>query len=54
MGQNLDLEIKVIKRFINKSKQDRYIQFVNSLKNQPKLILLPHLRIAGPASHTLF
>ncbi|SMB79803.1 hypothetical protein SAMN00120144_4226 [Hymenobacter roseosalivarius DSM 11622] len=38
MGQNLDLEIKVIQRFINKSKQARYIQFVTSSKNRPKFI----------------
>ena len=36
MTQNVDLEIKVIKRFINKAKQDRYIQFVSSPKNRHK------------------
>jgi hypothetical protein len=38
MKQNVDLEIKVIKKFINKPKQDRYIQFVSSPKNRHKFI----------------
>ncbi|TGD78423.1 hypothetical protein [Hymenobacter wooponensis] len=38
MGQNLALEIKVIQRFINKAKQDRYIQFVSSPRNRRKFI----------------
>lgn len=43
MAQNIDLEIKVIKRFITEVKQDRYIQFVSSPKNRRKFIRdLPH------------
>jgi hypothetical protein len=43
MTQNVDLEIKVIKRFVDKAKQDRYIQFVSSPKNRQKFISdLPH------------
>jgi hypothetical protein len=38
MTQNTDLEIKVIKRFIDKTKQDRYIQFVSTPKNRHKFI----------------
>ena len=38
MTQNADLEIKVIKRFVVKAKQDRYIQFVSSPKNRHKFI----------------
>ena len=38
MTQNADLEIKVIKRFVDKAKQDRYIQFVSSPKNRHKFI----------------
>ena len=38
MTQNADLEIKVIKRFVKKAKQDRYIQFVSSPKNRLKFI----------------
>ena len=38
MAQNADLESKVIQQFIVKSKQDRYLQFVNSPKNRKKLI----------------
>jgi hypothetical protein len=38
MKQNTNLEIKVIKRFIDKPKQDRYIQFVSSPKNRHKFI----------------
>ena len=38
MTQNVDLEIKVIKKFIDKAKQDRYIQFVSSPKNRHKFI----------------
>ena len=45
MAQNADLESKVIQRFIVKSKQDRYLQFVNSPKNRKKLIAnLAHFR----------
>jgi hypothetical protein len=38
MAQNLDLELKVIQRFVNKDKQDRYVQFVSSTKNRKKFI----------------
>ena len=38
MTQNLSLEIEVIKKFVNKAKQDKYIQFVSTLKNRPKFI----------------
>ena len=38
MTQNVELEIKVIKRFVDKAKQDRYIQFVSSPKNRHKFI----------------
>ena len=38
MPQDVVLEIKVIKRFIAKEKQDRYIQFVSSRKNRHKFI----------------
>ena len=38
MTQNIDLEIKVIKKFVDKVKQDRYIQFVSSSKNRHKFI----------------
>src|SRR5450432_3490142 len=38
MMQNLDLEIKVIKKFVDKTKQDRYIQFVSTPKNRHKFI----------------
>lgn len=38
MTQNVDLEIKVIKKFVDKAKQDRYIQFVSSPKNRYKFI----------------
>lgn len=45
MAQNVDLEIKVIQRFIIKNKQDRYLQFVKSFKNRKKLIAhLAHFR----------
>ena len=38
MTQNTDLETKVIKKFVDKAKQDRYIQFVSSPKNRQKFI----------------
>ena len=38
MTQNLDIELKVIKKFVDKTKQDRYIQFVLSPKNRHKFI----------------
>lgn len=45
MTQNADLESKVIQRFIVKSKQDRYLQFVTSSKNRKKPIAnLAHFR----------
>ena len=45
MAQNIAIESKVIQRFIVKSKQNRYLQFVNSPKNRQKLIAnLAHFR----------
>jgi hypothetical protein len=38
MIQNADLEIKVIKKFVDTAKQDRYIQFVSSPKNRHKFV----------------
>ena len=38
MIQNVVLEINVIKKFVDKAKQERYIQFVSSLKNRDKFI----------------
>ncbi|MEO5945738.1 MAG: hypothetical protein ABIP79_02905 [Chitinophagaceae bacterium] len=38
MTQNIELEIKVIRKFIDKAKQDRYIQFVSTPKNRHKFI----------------
>jgi hypothetical protein len=38
MPQNLDLEQKVITRFFDKSKRERYLQFVASPKNRKKLL----------------
>ena len=38
MAQNIELEIKVINRFIKKDKRDRYLQFVTSAKNRKKFI----------------
>ncbi|WP_125921613.1 hypothetical protein [Hymenobacter lapidarius] len=38
MASNINLEIKVIKRFVNKAKRERYIQFVSSEKNRAKFI----------------
>ena len=38
MASNVDLEIKVINRFINKAKRERYIRFVSSEKNKTKFI----------------
>jgi hypothetical protein len=38
MAQNAYLEIKVIKRIVDKAKQGRYIQFVSSPKNRHKFI----------------
>ena len=42
---NIPLEIKVIKRFFKKEKQERFIGFVSSVKNRKKFILeLSHLK----------
>ena len=38
MTQNADLEIKVIKKFVDKAKQDRYIQLVSSPNNRHKFV----------------
>ena len=38
IAQNPDLESKFIHRFIVKSRQERYLQFVNSSKNRKKFI----------------
>jgi hypothetical protein len=35
---NIPLEIEVIKKYINKNKQERYIKFVSSKNNRPKFI----------------
>ena len=40
---NLDLEIKVIRKFVDKAKRSRYTQFVSSEKNRRKFAEdLPH------------
>jgi len=45
MSQDIDLEIKVIKRVVVKEKQDRYIQFISKSKNRHKFIDdLPHFK----------
>jgi hypothetical protein len=36
MKQNLDLEIKVIKKIVTQEKQNRYIQFVSQIKTRHK------------------
>lgn len=38
MTQNLNLEIEVIKKFVDKTKKDRYIQFISTAKNRHKFI----------------
>ena len=38
MTQNVHLEIRVIKKFVDKPKQNRYVQFVSSPKNRHKFI----------------
>lgn len=38
MTQNLNLEIEFIKRFVDKTKQDRYIKFISTVKNRHKFI----------------
>ncbi|TGE14208.1 hypothetical protein [Hymenobacter elongatus] len=50
MASNISLEVKVIKRFVNKSKRDRYIQFVSSEKNRVKFIKdLSHFNFLEPS-----
>ncbi len=38
MIPNTALEIKVIKKFVVKAKQERYVQFVSSVRNRQKFI----------------
>ena len=38
MAQNVELEIEVIRRFIEKTKQDRYLQFIKTAKNRRKFL----------------
>jgi hypothetical protein len=42
MAPNIHLELKVINRFVTKSKRDRYLQFVTSTKNRKKFIAALH------------
>ena len=42
MPQNLELERQVITRFFDKTKRERYLQFVTSPKNRRKLIAELH------------
>lgn len=43
MPQNVELEIKLIKKFVDEKKQDRYLQFISTPKNRQKFISdLPH------------
>ena len=45
MGQNIDLELKVIKRFVDNRRQERYVQFISQPKNRQKFIEeLPHFQ----------
>lgn len=45
MEQNINLEAKVIQRFVNKDKQERYLGFVSSPKNRWKFTNeLPHFQ----------
>jgi hypothetical protein len=45
MNQNIDLEAKVIQRFVKKDKQERYLGFVSSSKNRWKFTKeLPHFK----------
>ena len=45
MKQNIDLEAKVIQRFVNKDKQERYLGFVSAPKNRWKFTNeLPHFQ----------
>lgn len=38
MTNNIDLEAKVIQRFVIKTKQDRYLTFIKSEKTRPRFI----------------
>lgn len=38
MTSNIDIEAKVIQRFVIKTKQDRYLNFIKSEKTRPKFI----------------
>ncbi|MGI4866413.1 MAG: hypothetical protein ACRYFZ_20980 [Janthinobacterium lividum] len=38
MAQDLDLEVKVVSRFVVKAKRDRYLSFVTSPRNRGKLL----------------
>ncbi len=38
MTSNVDIEAKVIQRFVIKTKQDRYLTFIKSEKTRPKFI----------------
>lgn len=38
MSSNVDIETKVIERFVIKTKQDRYLTFIKSEKTRPKFI----------------
>jgi predicted patatin/cPLA2 family phospholipase len=38
MTSNIDIEAKVIQRFVIKTKQDRYLTFIKSEKTRPKFI----------------
>lgn len=38
MAHNVKLEVKVIKKFVVKTKQDRYVQFVSTPRNRHKFI----------------
>lgn len=42
MPQNIELESKVINRFLTKSRRDRYLQFLTSTKNRKKFIMDLH------------
>ena len=38
MKPNIDIESKVIQRFVDKTMQDRYLQFISKAKNRSKFI----------------
>ena len=38
MPQNIDLEIAVIKKFVVRNKQERYLKFISTPKNRYKFI----------------